>query len=171
MLSHFQNIIVDGESRSGHRVVVARPRIIAARGPSGRAQRGRVLFAGFQSDPTTKVALRLTRQGGALPAMDKFDRIYELHRIFSGRRTGVSHADLQEKLGCTRSTVYRLIAILRDRLHAPIELDEERGGYFYRSDPSSPAYELPGLWFTAQELQALLVFHRLLEGLGPGVAH
>jgi len=101
--------------------------------------------------------------------LDKFDRIYELHRILSGRRTAVTQQDLAERLSCQRSSVFRLIGVLRDNLGAPIVFDKEAGGYRYHIDPTSPAYELPGLWFNTRELQALLVFHRLLEGLGPGL--
>jgi proteasome accessory factor C len=102
--------------------------------------------------------------------MDKFDRIYDLHRIFSGRRTVIALEDLKDKLGgCSRSTVMRLIALLRDRLGAPVAFDRDLDGYRYESAPDGRAFELPGLWFNAQELQALLVFHRFLEGLEPGL--
>jgi hypothetical protein len=36
-------------------------------------------------------------------------------------------------------------------------------------DPKGRAYELPGLWFSAQELQAVVVFDRLLESLKSGL--
>lgn len=102
--------------------------------------------------------------------MDKFDRVYELHRIFSGRRTPIPLADIQDRLDrCSRATAMRLIAFMRDKLHAPVHHDRELGGYRYAFEPSSPAYELPGLWFNAQELQALVVFDRLLAELEPGL--
>jgi proteasome accessory factor C len=101
--------------------------------------------------------------------MDKFDRIYDLHRIFSGRRTVIALEDLKDRLRCSRSTVMRLIALLRDRLGAPVMFDRDLDGYRYEPTPDGRAYELPGLWFNAQELQALLVFHRFLEGLESGL--
>lgn len=101
--------------------------------------------------------------------MDKFDRIYQLHHIFAGRRTPVALADLMERLDCSKATVYRLIDVLRDSLAAPIVTDSELGGFRYAPDPNGRAYELPGLWFSAQELQALVVFDRLLENLEPGL--
>ena len=100
--------------------------------------------------------------------MDKFDRIYQLHRVFSGRRTPLALSDLMRELECSRSTALRLIAVLRDRLGAPIRHDAEAGGYRYQPDPGGRVYELPGLWFNAQELQALVVFDRLLAELQPG---
>lgn len=101
--------------------------------------------------------------------MDKFDRIYQLHQILTGRRTPVAVQDLMEKLGCSKATVYRLVDLMRDFLGAPIESDPQLGGFRYVPTPNGRAYELPGLWFTAQELQALMVFDRLLENLEPGL--
>ncbi len=101
--------------------------------------------------------------------VDKFDRIYDLHRIFAGRRSPVAVDALAGELECSRPSVYRLIRLLRDHLGAPIEFDRERGGYVYRQDATGGPYELPGLWFSAAELQALLVFERLLESLEPGL--
>jgi predicted DNA-binding transcriptional regulator YafY len=101
--------------------------------------------------------------------MDKFDRIYQLHQILEGRRTPVSLADLALRLECSQSTVFRIIKSMREYLGAPIECIEESGGYRYEPTPGGRSYELPGLWFSASELQALAVLRRLLEGLGPGL--
>ena len=101
--------------------------------------------------------------------MDKFDRIYQLHRILAGRRTPIPFEHLRERLGCSKATAYRLIHALEHYLGAPIERDEELGGFRYRPDSDGSAFELPGLWFSAQELQALIVFQRLLQSLDPGL--
>jgi predicted DNA-binding transcriptional regulator YafY len=102
--------------------------------------------------------------------LDKFDRIYELDRIFRSRRTPISRQELMQRLdNCSEPTFYRLIRLMKDTLDAPIEHDEEAGGYRYRRDAGGEPYELPGLWFNARELQALLVFERLLENLEPGL--
>lgn len=102
--------------------------------------------------------------------MDKFDRIYKIHNILKTRRTPVPRTELAHRLDdCAESTVYRLIRVMKDYLNAPIEWNEEIGGYYYRQDARDGSYELPGLWFNARELQALLVFDRLLESLEPGL--
>ncbi|OGA04381.1 MAG: transcriptional regulator [Betaproteobacteria bacterium RIFCSPLOWO2_02_64_14] len=102
--------------------------------------------------------------------MDKFDRIYELHKILRDRRTPISRTDLMARLdSCSEPTVYRLIRAMRDFLGAPIEYDDDTGGYYYRRDVAGGTHELPGMWFNAKELQALLVFDRLLESLEPGL--
>ena len=101
--------------------------------------------------------------------MDKFDRIYKLHDILRDRRTPISREDLMRSLECAEPSVYRLIRQLKDHLKAPIEWHEELGGYYYRRDTGAGTFELPGLWFNAKELQALIVFDRLLESLEPGL--
>ena len=101
--------------------------------------------------------------------MDKYDRIFELHRALAGRRTPVSAEDLRARLECSRATLYRIIAFLRDRLGAPIEHDTDRAGFIYASTPGDRPYELPGLWFSAAELQALVAFRQLLENVDGGL--
>jgi proteasome accessory factor C len=102
--------------------------------------------------------------------MDKFDRIFDLHKIFSSRRTAVSMQQLIDKLeGCNKSTVHRLIALMRDRMGAPIEFDKEQNGYRYYKLPDGKSFELPGLWFNGAELQALLVMQNVLANLGAGL--
>lgn len=102
--------------------------------------------------------------------MDKFDRIYQLHNVLRGRRTPISRQDLRARLDdCSEPTVFRLIRLMKNHLNAPIEWHEELGGYYYRRDAGGGTYELPGLWFNARELQALLVFDRLFESLEPGL--
>lgn len=53
--------------------------------------------------------------------MDKFDRIYELHKILRDQRTPISREDLMRRLECAEPSVYRLIRLLKDHLNAPIE--------------------------------------------------
>jgi proteasome accessory factor C len=101
--------------------------------------------------------------------VDKFDRIYQLHNILRDRRTPISREDLMRRLESAEPTVYRLIRVLKDHLHAPLEWHEDLGGYCYRRDAGGGTFELPGLWFNARELQALIVFDRLFESLEPGL--
>ncbi|MEW6166872.1 MAG: WYL domain-containing protein [Pseudomonadota bacterium] len=96
--------------------------------------------------------------------MDQFDRVFKLHQLLRDRATGVSVERLLEELKdhgleCTKSTLKRTLRDLRDRFHMPLVNDRQRGGYLYDGDG---IYELPGLWFTAQELSALLVLEEAL---------
>ncbi len=101
--------------------------------------------------------------------MDKFDRIFRLHAILAGRRTPISLEELKDKLDCSKATVHRTINALKDYLGAPIVFDSERQGYRYTADAKAPEFELPGLWFTPAELQALAIMQRLLQEAGRGL--
>lgn len=100
--------------------------------------------------------------------MDRFDRIFELNRIFQSVRHPVSRRRLQEELECSRATVKRIIEDMRLYLNAPIVYDRERNGYWYDQDERE-MYELPGLWFNASELHALLSVQQLLADVQPGL--
>ena len=101
--------------------------------------------------------------------MDRFDRIYGLHRIFRSARRPVPRKTLEEKLECSRATVNRAIEDLRDLLWAPLRYDREHNGYYYDEKDGEHPYELPGLWFNASELYALLATQKLLAGVEPGL--
>src|SRR6202021_4070144 len=101
--------------------------------------------------------------------MDKFDRIFQLHAILASRRTSISLEDLMARLECSKSTIHRAINVLKDTLHAPVEFDAVVGGYRYGAAQGAGAFELPGLWFTPAELQALAVMQRLLKDVGGGL--
>jgi proteasome accessory factor C len=101
--------------------------------------------------------------------LDKFDRIYQLHHILDGRKTPMPIEDLQLRLECSQSTVFRIIKLMREHLNAPIVWVEDPPGYKYQPTASGGRYELPGLWFSAREIQALSVLQQLLRGLGPGL--
>jgi predicted DNA-binding transcriptional regulator YafY len=96
--------------------------------------------------------------------VDQFDRVFKLHQLLRGRTTGASTERLLEELAdhgleCTRSTLKRTLRDLQNRFHMPLINSRQRGGYLYEGDG---VYELPGLWFTAQELSALLVLEEAL---------
>jgi proteasome accessory factor C len=94
--------------------------------------------------------------------VDRFDRIFELNRILQGARRPVPRRRPQEELECSRATVKRIIEDMRLYLNAPIVYDRECNGYRY-DQGEGEMYELPGLWFNASELHALLSVQHLLE--------
>lgn len=101
--------------------------------------------------------------------MDRFERIYQLHTLLSGRRTPASNRFLQDKLECSESTIKRLVNLMRDHFDAPIIYDRKRNGYYYDTNTGAHPYELPGLWFNADELWGLLTCHRLLRDISHGI--
>lgn len=100
--------------------------------------------------------------------MDLFDRIYRLHKILRHARRPVPSRRLREELECSRATINRIIREMRDYLGAPIEYDHKSNGYHYLKTGEHP-FELPGLWFNASELYALLAAQQLLANVQPGL--
>ena len=99
--------------------------------------------------------------------MDRYERINALHRLLKAARYPVTVARLQDELGCSRATVYRDLAFLRDALMAPLEGDGE-AGFRYQAGESD-RFELPGMWLSSEELLALLASQHLLHRTGGGV--
>ena len=79
----------------------------------------------------------------------------------------VSSDTLCKSLEISLATLKRDIQYLRDRLNAPIIWDRDAGGYRYEknSAPAGSQFELPGLWFNASEIHALLTMQHLLATL------
>jgi predicted DNA-binding transcriptional regulator YafY len=73
------------------------------------------------------------------------------------------------RLECSRATLYRAVTALKDQLNAPIVYDAKAGGFHYQRNAQADTYELPGLWFSATELQALAIMQRLLKDAGGGL--
>lgn len=100
--------------------------------------------------------------------MDRLQRIYKLHRVISSRRYPVPRTVLEQELECSRATVKRIIEEMKLYFNAPITYDRERNGYYYNTQ-NGQVFELPGVWFNASELHALLTAQQLLEQVQPGL--
>jgi predicted DNA-binding transcriptional regulator YafY len=101
--------------------------------------------------------------------MERTERFYKIQNLLRSRHF-VSTQDFIAELGISRATFKRDLEYLRDRMHAPIVYDRDQQAYSF--DPAiadSKLWQLPGLWFSAEELQALLTMDRLLGDLQPGV--
>ncbi len=98
--------------------------------------------------------------------MNRVERIYRIHELLRAGRP-VSMHRLLDELECSLATVKRDLAYLRDFMGAPIVYDPDRRGYLY--DSRGGEFELPGLWFNASELYALLASEQLLEQVQPGL--
>ena len=93
--------------------------------------------------------------------MDLFDKIYHLHHLLKISKFPVSRRKIEQELECSQATAKRVIAHMRDYLGAPIAYNGAQRGYAYDQEENRH-FELPGLWFNASELHALLSFHHLL---------
>ena len=95
------------------------------------------------------------------------ERIYQIDQLLNGR-SFVTFEELMNRLEVSRATLKRDLAYMRDRLNAPILFDREVGGYRLEKQSGNLKYELPGLWFNADEIFALLTMQHLLNGLDSG---
>lgn len=101
--------------------------------------------------------------------MDRTERFYKIEQLLASRRV-VPVADFLAELGVSVATFKRDLEYLRDRMNMPIEWDRDAGGYRYSTDrPDGPSFSLPGMWFNASEVHALLMMQQLLANLGPGL--
>ena len=101
--------------------------------------------------------------------MDRTERFYLIDQLLHERRVVPIDAFLHS-LGVSRATFKRDLEYLRERLHAPIVWDAEQRGYrFGEQDSRMRQYALPGLWFNASEIHALLTMQQLLGELQPGL--
>ena len=101
--------------------------------------------------------------------MGSLERIYQIDQLLAGR-SHITRQDLEERLGISWATLKRDLSYMKDRLHAPIVFDRGLGGYRYEDTRKSigPQFELPGLWFSAEEIHALLTMQHLLANLDTG---
>ncbi len=100
--------------------------------------------------------------------MDRTERFYKIELLLKSRGC-VSFAALQDELAVSPATLKRDLQYLRDRLSAPIVYDAFANGYRFTEAkagaPNAARHELPGLWFSENEIHALLTMHQLLAGL------
>jgi predicted DNA-binding transcriptional regulator YafY len=99
--------------------------------------------------------------------MSQFERLNRINSLVQERRV-VPFNDLMDDLEVSRATLKRDIQFLRDRFNAPLVYDRDAGGYRYDKPNGGPRFELPGLWFTSEEILALMTMHQMLESLDTG---
>lgn len=99
--------------------------------------------------------------------MSELVRLFRYRELLAGSRRAWRQQDLCQALEISPATFKRDLAKLRDQLHQPVRFDRERRGYIW--DAQSPNTELPGLWFSPQEVLALVTIQQLLQQLAPGI--
>jgi len=98
--------------------------------------------------------------------MSEIDRLYRYKTLLSHRRA-LPREDILTALEISPATFKRDIAKLRDRLGTPIVFDRDLGGYRLKTEQD--ATELPGFWFTQDEILALMTIQSMIEQLDPGL--
>ena len=100
--------------------------------------------------------------------MDRTERLYRIDRMLNDRKV-VPIGEFLEELEVSLATFKRDLEYLRDRFNAPVVWDRDAGGYRFDKQGVGDAYGLPGLWFNASEIHALLTMRELLGSLSPGL--
>lgn len=99
--------------------------------------------------------------------MSELARLYKYRALLISRRV-LSGPKLMQELEISSATLKRDLAKLRDQLGIPIVYDRDAGGY--RLDQTSAnSSELPGLWFSQDEVLALVTIQQMLTQLEPGL--
>lgn len=99
--------------------------------------------------------------------MSRTVRIYRIDQMLHDRRV-VSFEQMLEELEVSPATLKRDLQCMRSEMNSPIVWDAELRGYRFDKQGAGPRYELPGLWFNADEIHALLTMQHLLANLDEG---
>jgi predicted DNA-binding transcriptional regulator YafY len=101
--------------------------------------------------------------------MERLERFYRIQQLLKSRRF-VRTQEFMQELEVSRATFKRDLDYLRDRFHAPILYDRDQEAYRFDDKVEDRAlWQLPGLWFNAQELRALLTMDQLIVDLLRGL--
>jgi len=96
--------------------------------------------------------------------MTNLDKVYTLYKLLKSSRYPVPKDTILNKLECSKATFYRIKEFLCSILEAPVIYDKKYRGYRFDDSGDNPV-EMPGLWFTADELEALSCFEYFLTTL------
>ncbi|HET9471609.1 MAG TPA: WYL domain-containing protein [Usitatibacter sp.] len=102
--------------------------------------------------------------------MDRTERFYKIDQMLQSRGR-VKMREFLGELGVSAATFKRDLEYMRSRLNAPIVWDRDEEAYRFDEGRGGkgPKYELPGLWFSPSEAQALLTLEHLVESLEPAL--
>ncbi len=94
------------------------------------------------------------------------ERIAKIVRLIRKKRVVPMQVFLDQFEGVSQKTIGRDIDFLRDRFECPIKWSRSERGWIIDDDGR---FELPGVWFEASEVFALLMMLHLVEGIQPGL--
>ncbi|MFM2005591.1 MAG: hypothetical protein RLZZ09_1246, partial [Pseudomonadota bacterium] len=101
--------------------------------------------------------------------MRTLHRIYQIDQLLGTQESVPTH-ELMERLGISLATLKRDLTYMKKRLRMPITFDRRLNGYRYvgadkrRAKPKS----LPPIWYSTEEIHALLTMQHLLANLDSG---
>jgi len=98
--------------------------------------------------------------------MENLHRLFILDRLLRSYRRPVPTETMLANMECSHATFKRLIKVLREQYDYPIVYSHQQKGYYY---DHSKAVQVSGLWFSTQELQALLIIRHMLQKIEPNL--
>ena len=96
--------------------------------------------------------------------MSQFERVYKIDRLLRSR-IAPNKQKLLTVLEVSEPTLKRDLEYMRSRLGAPIAWNRQTGGYSYAAD--QPEFTVPGLWFSSDEIHALLLIIHIVDQIQP----
>jgi proteasome accessory factor C len=100
--------------------------------------------------------------------MKSLDKIYRLHEILKHARSYIPKEELLDKIGCSDSTLEKIIKELREIYNAPLEFNTHYSGYRYVYSDGE-RFELPGIWFSGDELAAWFSIYQIISDIPDGI--
>ncbi len=99
--------------------------------------------------------------------MSQQERTYKILNLLRQHRA-LAFSSIQSKLEVSRSTLKRDLQFMRDRIGVQIQWDRDTGCYSLSNSSPHARQELPSLWFSPSEIQALLTMQHLLAHVDTG---
>jgi predicted DNA-binding transcriptional regulator YafY len=99
--------------------------------------------------------------------MNNTQRIYKITNLLQTKGV-VSKSTFLAELEISDATFKRDLDYMRYTLNAPVSYDHYEKGYKFEKQGIGPRFELPGLWFSQEELTALITMQQLLSSLDQG---
>lgn len=100
--------------------------------------------------------------------MDRTERFYKIQTMLMAQPS-VTMRQMLETLEVSRATLNRDLAYMRDRLGIPFAWNSSLRGYALTQQPSNArTFELPGVWFSEQEIHSVLTMLEMISKLEPG---
>ncbi len=100
--------------------------------------------------------------------MNRLERFYKIDQLLAEHKV-VPRSRFLDELEVSPATFKRDLEYMRDRFNAPVIWDADARGYRYEASAvTAKRFELPGLWFSEQEVYALITMQQLLESVDQG---
>ncbi|KMQ49501.1 putative DeoR family regulatory protein [Chitinispirillum alkaliphilum] len=98
--------------------------------------------------------------------MSSLENAINLHKFLSARKNGAQICEILENLECSKATFFRVKEYAELYFGVRIQYEKKYGKY--KLIQPEDAYELPGIWFTQEEIEAFVIIEHTIQGLQRG---